>query len=1145
MYFEDGRFVLSPSDLVGYLYCPHLTELSLAVARGELARPDTEDPELAVVQRRGLEHEASYLADLRAQGLVVQCVDESAPRQLRVEQTVAALAAGAEVIYQAAFFDADGAGPAWVGYADLLTLVEIPSRLGSYSYEPEDTKLARHVRPSAVMQLCSYAEQLGLLQGRPPEFVHVVLGGKRRVTLRLAEFAAYFRAAKGRFEQAVATAVTTYPNPVEHCAVCVWRARCDEERTEDDHLSLVPGLSSEQARKLAEHRGVTTVAELAAFSGEAVPGMARTTLEKLRRQARLLVTARTSAGSTPPYELLQSAEPGIGLGALPEPSPGDLFFDIEGDPYVGDDGIQYLLGVGWDGADDQFEYRSFWSHDEAGEKAAFESFIDFVTERLARYPDLHVYHFASYEPTALGRLMGRYATREQEVDALLRGGVLVDLYRAARQALCVGSPSYSLKKLEALYMAPRTVAITDAGSSIVEYERWLETAANGILAELEEYNRMDCDSTRCLREWLEERRSEYARTFGSSPPRPLPVDSQPPEGVAAEISETEELKARLDELAESCGEASSHALRLLGELLDWYRREDKPKWWRYFDRVLHCDANDLFSDPEAIAGLEYIGEAGRVARSVIHRYRFDPDQPYKLVEGQQVCDPATERRKIEEGSSPTGPGELVSLDPVEGLLELRRGERSAAPHPEQLIPTGPIPTTHQREALRRLARAVLENGVDGSGSYRAVRDLLLRRPPRLSEAMGSGLPDPDYDPVEVTLRLSGLLDGGCLAVQGPPGSGKTSTAAQVVVELVRAGNTVGLTANSHAVIAHLLEAVMTCAEGSGVSLRASQKAETGHALDHPNVTRRTDNADMDADLAQGADVLAGTAWLFSRPEFDQRLDYLVVDEAGQLSLANVCAVGTAARNLVLVGDPRQLSQPSEGVHPPGAGTSALEHLLAGAATIPPELGIFLDHTHRLHPAICAFISEIVYDGRLRSLPGCERQAIGGSDPLGGSGLRWVPVEHRGNRVSAPEEATAIGRILEEVLGRTWTDKEGNDQPLGLSDILVVAPYNAQVSLLGRTLPSGSRVGTVDRFQGQEAPVVIVSLTTSSIDQIPRGMDFLYSQERFNVAVSRAQALTVLVGSPALLSVACRTVEQLRLANGLCRYTELAEMIGFS
>jgi uncharacterized protein len=692
-------------------------------------------------------------------------------------------------------------------------------------------------------------------------------------------------------------------------------------------------------------------------------------------------------------------------------------------------------------------------------------------------------------------------------------------------------------------MAGRTDSITDAGSSIVEYERWLETGDDTILAELETYNRVDCDSTRRLQDWLEERRSEYSTTFGSPPPRPLPADSQASEGVTEEMSENGELNTRLDSLADQLDEGPAHATRLLGELLDWYRREAKPKWWRFFDRVLYCDADDLLEDPEAIAGLEYVGEVRRVARSIVHQYRFDPDQPYKLVAGQQVHDPATERKKLEEGSGPAGPGQLLLVDPIEGVLELGRGLNSTAPHPDHLIPGGPIPTVGQRQALRRLARSVIEDGIDGPGPYRAIRDLLLRRPPRLSETsarqsiQGSG-----EDRVADAVSCSLVLDEGCLAIQGPPGSGKTSTAAQIVVELVHAGHTVGLTANSHAVITHLLEAVLNCAEARGVVLQASQKAEGGQGLNHPKVTQRSNNLAMASDLDDGTNVLAGTAWLFSRPEFDQRLDYLIVDEAGQLSLANVCAVGAAAKNLVLVGDPRQLSQPSEGTHPPGAGTSGLDHLLGGAATIPADLGIFLDHTHRLHPDICAFISEIVYDDRLRSLPGCERQAVGGDGPLGGSGLRWMPVEHDGNRVSSPEEAEAVQHVVEELLRQNWTDKEGSDHPLQLADILVVAPYNAQVALLGRTLPSGARVGTVDRFQGQEAPVVIVSLTTSSSAQIPRGMDFLYSQERLNVAVSRAQALTVLVGSPALLSVSCRTVDQLRLANGLCRYVEMAKEI---
>jgi uncharacterized protein len=304
---------------------------------------------------------------------------------------------------------------------------------------------------------------------------------------------------------------------------------------------------------------------------------------------------------------------------------------------------------------------------------------------------------------------------------------------------------------------------------------------------------------------------------------------------------------------------------------------------------------------------------------------------------------------------------------------------------------------------------------------------------------------------------------------------------------------------------------------------------------------RKNAGEIAGDLGLGTKLVAGTAWLFSRPDLDQRLDYLVIDEAGQLSLANACAVGTAARNLILVGDPRQLSQPSQGTHPPGADASALDHVLGSADTMPENLGIFMDHTRRLHPEICSFISELAYEGRLTSIPECENQTIEGTGFFSGSGLRWVPVEHHSNKTSSPEEAEEVARIFSELGGRVFVNGAGQTGWLGSQEILVVAPYNAQVSAIGKVLGPNARVGTVDKFQGQEAPVVIVSLTTSSPEDISRGMEFLYSRSRLNVAVSRAQCLAIIVGSPALLAIACRTVKQLRLANGLCRFVEMASV----
>lgn len=1132
MYLDGGRLVVSPSDLVAHLLCAHVTELSLDVARGLRPPPHVDDPELSVVQARGMEHERAYLRALADEGAAVVEIDGGTFEE-EVRETLAALARGPEVIYQAAFFDDEGDAAAWRGHADFLRRTDLPGTLSPYSYEPYDTKLARHVKPGAVIQLCAYAAQLTRLQGKHPERVHVVLGGDHVVTLRLADFAAYFRQAKRGFEAALAEGVESYPLPNSHCPVCPYHDECEERWRLDDHLVRVAGLTVEQARRL-DAAGIATAGALADFDGDRVPRMAQATLDKLRHQARLQRT--TAPDGRPAYELLETAGDGLGLGALPTPSAGDLFFDIEGDPFVGTGGIEYLLGVGWVEAGGSFSYRAFWGHDATGEKQSFEAFIDFVMARRAVHPDLHVFHFAPYETTAVGRLMGRYGTRESEVDQLLRSGVFVDLYRVVRQGVRVGTPSYSLKKLEALYLEDRrSGAIVDAGSSIVEYERWLQDADPAILQAIEEYNRTDCDSTRQLRDWLEARRGEYTERFGAEPPRPAPRDGAPTEGVEEEASAVAALVAALPLSAETDEHAA--AGRLLADLLEWHRREEKPEWWKYYRRVEDFDETDLFEDTECIAGLEYLGTGENVRRSIVHRYHFDLTQEHKFREGDHPLDPDRERAKEGAGA---GPGSIHLLDDGKGVLGLLRGEASNAAHPRALIPAGPIPTPEQRGALRRLAQSAIEHGIDGPRPYRAARDLLLRLPPRLTPTAAGPLVAETEGARDAAIQIAARLTGGCLGIQGPPGSGKTDAAGRIAVELLGAGRSVGITGQSHSVITNLLRCILEHAEKAGVEVRCSQRADGDQGLDHPAVkVRRTPNK-VEEDLAGEYNLVAGTSWLFSRDSFDQSLEWLIVDEAGQLSLANTLAVATAARNLVLVGDPRQLAQPSKGTHPDGAGASALEHLLGDHDTMPETLGIFLDHTHRLHPDICKFVSEVVYEGRLATDDECARQRVGGSGPLSGAGIRWHPVDHAGNRISSLEEADAVAALHADLVGRTFTDRDGNMRKLGVEDVLVVAPYNAQVALLKGCLPSGARVGTVDKFQGLQAPAVIVSLTASSLAEIARGMEFLFSRNRLNVAVSRAQAMAIVVGSPRLLSVRCNTVEQLRLANGLCKLVELVQ-----
>jgi superfamily I DNA and/or RNA helicase len=364
----------------------------------------------------------------------------------------------------------------------------------------------------------------------------------------------------------------------------------------------------------------------------------------------------------------------------------------------------------------------------------------------------------------------------------------------------------------------------------------------------------------------------------------------------------------------------------------------------------------------------------------------------------------------------------------------------------------------------------------------------------------------------------------------------------MICELVRRGKTVGITANSHKVIRNLIDGVIKAADELGVDLHCCQKAAE---MDDPRhrLSFAKKSEDLIQSLGNGFVVGGGTAWLWSRPDAFEALDVLFVDEAAQMSLANVLAVSQSAKTVVLIGDPQQLDQPTQGSHPDGTAVSALDHILGEEQTIPPDKGLFLEETWRLHPDICAYTSELFYEGRLRSKAGLERQIVKSSAGAHGSGLRYLPIEHAGNQNWSPEEAAAVVDFVKAMLeaNAAWVDAQGIERPLTLEDILVITPYNAQAFEIQQRLP-GARVGTVDKFQGQEAPIAIYSTATSSHTDAPRGMEFLYSLNRLNVATSRAKCLSILVSAPQIFEAECHTPRQAQLANAFCRYLEISERL---
>ena len=1131
--------MFSATDVANFLACQHTATLDRAESRKEIKKPFFDDPAIELLQKLGLEHEKQYLRHLiDKEALAVTQIDAGASSHEAATETIRAMRSGAPAIYQATFLD----GP-WRGRADFLIRADRPSALGPWSYEVVDTKLARSTKAGAIIQLCFYSDLLSRIQELEPERMYVVLGGGVKTEEFVVQrYIAYYRRVKREYENAWVRGRDTYPEPTEHCEVCSWYPLCDKRRRADDHLSLVAGISRNQRKALGE-RSVSTLAGLAGLALPVTPKIDRigeAALFRIREQARLQVIGREKGKKC--YEMLEPVETDKGLATLPFASSGDLFLDLESNPYVLDQGLEYLIGFLKLDASTEPRYESFWAFNRAEEKKAFEEFIAVVMDRWQRDPAMHIYHYAPYEPTAIKRLAGQHGTCVDEVDELLRAGMFVDLYRVVRQSLRASVESYSIKRLEPLYGFSRAVPLREANVALNTFEAALalggQRETESLLKTIEGYNRDDCVSTLRLRDWLEARRTEHEAITGRAIPRPEMRSGKPGLDLAAQLDEVSEVKQRLisdfpDDEAEWSEE--QRARWLLAQMLEWHRREEKSAWWEYF-RLCELSDDELQEDKTALGGLEYVGEAGRIKRSVIHRYRF-PTQDHAIDRALEVHDPRTQKSA----------GGLIAIDDHNRTIDLKRGATSSVPHPTSVIPFDIVDSEVLRSSLLRVASAVADSGMVGQGMFQSARDLLLRRGPRSLEDMADALIGAVGCLTESARQLvRSLSSQPCvLPIQGPPGSGKTYSGARMVVELVRDGRRVGITAVSHKVITNLLHEVCRHAADVGVPLRAIQKCNDGDQCRLAAVTQAEDNQAVSSAMRGGsAQVAAGTAWLWARPEMANSVDVLFLDEAGQISLANTLAVSQAATSIVLLGDPQQLDQPQRGIHPPGAEVSALGHLLSGQATISSNQGLFLSETRRLHPDVCSFISQVFYDGRLLPRPENASQRLNCDTLLDGTGLRFSPVEHTGNQNESPEEVERLGSMVEYLLQTraTWTDKDGRKHTLRAEDVLVVAPYNAQVAALMERLPPGTRVGTVDKFQGQEAPIAFYSMATSTPEDAPRGMEFLYSLNRFNVAVSRARCVAVLVASPGLFQVECRTPRQIELANAFCRYLELAQVI---
>lgn len=1082
--------LLSASRLNAFQACRHQTALWLQGVKP----PERADDAVALIRAKGFEHEATVVERLRAQyGEVVEIASEGSLEE-RVSATKTAMAAGAPVIFQAALTDGR-----WIGYPDFLvrTANDVDGRP---AYEPEDAKLAKKAKAEHLLQLGVYASLLETATGHRPMYGAIHGGGNtgperfrledtRHITLRMMR----------QFETFIAEPEITLPVKNGACGHCDFSERCTAEWRAADSPVFVAGIRGDQIVKLAA-AGVKTLSDLAALpSDHTVAGVGAPTLAKLVEQARLQTEA-VARGSH--FAQVLPSQPLRGFSIMPTPQPGDLFYDIEGDPLY-PEGLEYLHGL-WGPVDDspRASFKGIWAHDHAAEKAAFEELMDVFAAHFARYPDAHIYHYAPYETTALKRLAMKYATREAALDQMLRGKRFVDLYAVVRHAIQASTESYSLKALEKIYWSGRAGEVTNAGDSIVEYERYRELGDPAILEAIERYNKDDVVSTARLRDWLEALRPDDA-PFGLEAEREeeKPVTAKAEERARFEQDRLNTAKALLAQ------EALEPKLReLVAELLWFHQRSQKPQWWALFDRQTWTD-DELIEDPESLGGLALVSVGGE-KRSLLTTYAFPP-QDTKLKEG--------DRPRIALTLEPAG--SIVELSVEDGVVVLKRAANKGDHPPEASLSPGQlIDQSVMERALLEVARRL------AAGDFKtdkAILDMLRRLAPDLSgRVRGQAVVTPVGDLVAETARAAADLDDSCLIVQGPPGTGKTYTTARAIAALLQNGKRVAVSSNSHKAINNLLAGVSKYCQAEGLPLNGVKKASPGQpetAYFGYGIVSVTASEDVASDFA----LVGGTVFELGKHPTNS-FDYLFVDEAGQVSLGNLLAMAGAARNLVLVGDQMQLPQPVQGVHPGDTGLSAMDYAMQDQATVPAERGVLLNVSWRMHPDVCSFISDAVYEGRLTSAPNTATQKLllkpGLHPALQPTGVVTLDLSHEGCIQSSEEEAVVIAKLITQLLGQTWVDASGETRPMTLEDILVVTPFNMQVGLLKKRLPAGARVGTVDKFQGQEAPVVLVSMTTSFGGDAPRGTEFLFNRNRLNVAISRAQGLAVVIKGARLLEL---------------------------
>jgi len=1163
---NNSGMVYSPSDLINYMSSPFVSWMDrFALESPDQVKdiPTDQDSLLGLFAKKGNKHELEFLEQLKREHgtdnvAQIETMDPAGAR----EKTDKALAEGYKIIYQA-YLERDQ----FAGYADFLFRVEGQSNLGDYHYEAWDTKLSNSVKPYFMLQLSCYSWMLESKQGRLAEEVEVVFGNKETERFRLASYYDYFLTLKQQFIQAnnnFVNDIQAQPNPELYSSLGKWETYARGLMQERDSLALVANMRKTQIKRL-HAAGIRSLTQLTETSETSVKGIGDPTFAKLRAQAAIQHQSEIQGKTA--YKVI-SEDHDKGLTALPPASPLDIFFDIEGYPLM-DGGLEYLWGASYrDGVASigkHYAFKDWWAHTHEQEKTAFEGFVDWSFARWQQDPAMHIYHYASYEATALRGLALKHGTRQQQVASLLKNGVLIDLYAIVRNGLVIGEPRYSLKNVEHIYRGKRETDVAAGGDSVVYYEQWRENggveawcneqagysrwlsnpevfewATWPELKEIRDYNIDDCESTLEMVEWLRQEQKKSGITY-SQPEPEVEEEQELTRQQESRIALQERQQALLEKFNQTESLKQNPVAQRIADMIQFHTREAYVAIWSYYDRLAKSEP-ELYEDDTAVVGIKRLSRIADNGGIVTYRGTYDDRQPIRTDKFKTgtVAGRETKIKNIQFKESDKE---------HEGQIELTIPAADEIPEIDQPITVFADEVQINTQTLERRICDIAEDYFDHKDIDPMLSTILNREPPRLK---GTGkLPvtrsifpeNAAYDQAVVDVVQG--MNRTCLCIQGPPGAGKTTTAKNVIKALVEAGMRVGIMSNSHAAIMNLLKGVCNVipthqvAKVGPSTINDAEFREQYPQNEYPKLYFRKDMKFPKTKMPYTDCMVVGaTAFGFANDiSIANPVDYLFVDEASQVVLANLVAVSRAAKNIILIGDQMQLDQPVQGAHPGDSGKSALEFMLGDHAVIPEDQGIFLERTYRMHPEVCKPLSDIVYEGKLGTAPNNHYISINIPTAkliTSTTGVLSIPVSHEGNRQSSEEEAEVVQTLISEITTGQFTDSEGVTKNLTIEDILVVAPYNMQVNLLKEKLGDAINVGTIDKFQGQEAPVVIVSLGTSDANESARGLDFVFDINRLNVAISRAKALAIIVANEGLHLCDVSTTDQMEKVNLFCR-----------